>query len=387
MPATAEDRVLLLLSIKEEGKLIDFNHIAEKVLRDEKGRLSEHQLRQIVDKLASEGLVKREGDRYAITSNGHQLILSRLKDVGDELNLSYRLVLKAKQYYPRVSDFLVFYLKGRPTSVVKVFSDEADPIHKVKPLFVRYAKYRPRPVHIFINSSEELLKYVDDHAIDFVPYVHKLNSNTPDWFIIDMDAGPRFWAHANGFELLKIIANGVAEALEEHNVTPYLKFSGSRGVQIWSSFKVEELPKVDDYFALYRKLAVVVRDLTEQKLQSSPSSVLEEFYKVVAKGKPITTSQVAKREEREDQVLLDWSSMKPAGDVRAPFSMHHKTGLISCPIERSNVLTFTPEEASPEKVSEKADKLFEAFRLEPSSPAKLLAYLKEYKQTKQLTLF
>ncbi|RLE48971.1 MAG: hypothetical protein DRJ33_08600, partial [Candidatus Methanomethylicota archaeon] len=60
MSATVEDRVLLLLSIKEKGKFIDFNHIAEKVIRDEKGKITPHQLRQVIDKLISEGLVKAE---------------------------------------------------------------------------------------------------------------------------------------------------------------------------------------------------------------------------------------------------------------------------------------------------------------------------------------
>ena len=389
LPATVEDRVLLLLSIKEKGKLIDFNHIAEKVIRDEKGKITAQQLRQVLDKLVSEGLVRAEREGYyAIAERGYQLIVERLEEVGDYLNLSYRMVFKAKQYYPQVAEILTYYLKDRPTSVVKVFSDEEDPIHRIKPLFVRYARYKPKPVNIFINSSQELLRYVDDHAIDFIPYVHKQSSNMPDWLIIDMDAGPKFWLHPRGFDLIKVIANSVAEVLEENDVTPYLKFSGSRGIQIWASFRKEDLPKVDDYFALYRKLAILIRDLTEQKLQSLSSSTLDEFYKVVTKGKPITTSQVAKKEEREDQVLLDWSSMKPAGDVRAPFSLHHKTGLISCPIMRKEILTFTPDQAEPVKVAEKAAKLFEAFKLEPSSPSKLLSQLKEYKPPpRQLTLF
>lgn len=389
MSATVEDRVLLLLSIKEKGKFIDFNHIAEKVIRDEKGKITPHQLRQVIDKLISEGLVKAErGEHYAITERGYQLISERLREVGDDLNLSYRLVFKAKQYYPLVAETLVYYLKDRPTSVVKVFSDEEDPIHRIKPLFVRYAKYKPKPVNIFINSSQELLRYVDDHAIDFIPYVHKQDAKMPDWLVIDMDAGPKFWLHPKGFDLIKVIANSVAEVLEENNVIPYLKFSGSRGIQIWASFKREDLPKVDDYFALYRKLAMLIRDLTEQKLQNLPSNTLDEFYKVVAKGKPITTSQVAKKEEREDQVLLDWSSMKPAGDVRAPFSLHHKTGLISCPIKRKEIFAFTPDQAEPQKVAERVEELFEAFKLEPSTPTRLLSQLKEYKPPpKQLTLF
>ena len=373
MPATSEDRILLLLSIKETEKAIHFGHIAEKIIRDEK--CSEAEVKKILEDLIAGELVLEKQKGYAITDKGMQKINERLKEVGEELNLSYRLVLKAKNYYPKAAEALIPFLKDRATSVVKIFSDESNPISKIKPLFVRYARYKPKPVFIRIAGEEELLRYVDAHAIDFIPYVHKLDSLRPDWFILDLDAGYAFKDYKRGFELLKIAAEKVVEVLEEHEIIPNIKFSGSRGVQIWAKLDNSKLPSTD-IFALYRKLAVAAQEKTEKKIQELPSKILEEFYSVVAEGKPVTTSVVAKKEERADQILIDWSSMKINGDVRAPFSIHYKTGLVSCPIERKRLLEFQVSEAEPEKVAGNIKKLADAFKLETCDPSLLMKEVK-----------
>lgn len=370
MPATTEDRILLLLSIKEAGKIIDFGHIAEKIIRDEKGT-SEAGVKKILDELISSGMISEKQNGYVITEKGIERIRRRLSEVGSELNLSYRLVLKAKDYYPKAAEALVPFLEGRATSVVKIFSDEGDPVNKIKPLFVRYARYKPKPVFIQINSTEELLSRVDAHAVDFIPYVHKLNASQPDWFVLDLDAGQAFKNYARGFELLKIAAEKVAGVLEECEIIPNIKFSGSRGVQIWSKLDNSKLRSID-LFALYRKFAIAMQEKAEKEIQELPSKTLEEFYTIVARGKPITTSTVAKKEEREDQILIDWSSMKINGDVRAPFSIHYKTGLVSCPIERRRLLEFQTSEAEPEKVAENISRLAEAFKLETCDPTMLM---------------
>lgn len=373
MPATSEDRILLLLSIKETGKAVHFGHIAEKIIRDEK--CSEAEVRKILEDLTIRKLILEKQSGYVITKKGIEKIREKLGEIGSELNLSYRLVLKAKNYYPKVAEALVQFLEGRATSVVKIFSDDSDPINKIKPLFVRYARYKPKPVFIHIASEEELLRYVDAHAVDFIPYVHKLDSLQPDWFVLDLDAGQAFKDYKRGFELLKTATEKVVEVLEECEVIPNIKFSGSRGVQIWSRLDNSKLPSAD-LFALYRKFAVAVQERAEKKIQQLPEKVLEEFYRIVARGKPVTTSTVAKKEERADQILIDWSSMKINGDVRAPFSIHYKTGLASCPIERKRLLEFQTNEAEPEKVAGNIKKLADAFKLETCDPSLLMKEVK-----------
>jgi DNA primase len=370
MKAGPEDRILLLLSIKAKGKKIGFDHIAEKIIRDEKGMKPE-EVKEILDEMVSRGLIFKENELFLIAPKGMKKITERLKEVGSELNLSYRMVLKAKEYYSKVAEEIMPFLKNRAVSVVKIFSDEKDPIRKIKPLFVRYSKYKPKPTFIEINSPEDLWRYVDAHAIDFIPYVHQLGSNEPDWFVLDLDAGPYFKKYERGFELVKIVAKKVVEVLEENGISPCIKFSGSRGIQIWTMFDNTKLP-LGDLFARYRKLAVSIQKNTEERIKCMPSKLLDEFYKVTKRGKPITTVAVAKKDERKDQILIDWSSMKPSGDVRAPFSMHYKTGLISCPIKKEKLLDFDLEYAQPDNVARKINSLKDAFILEENDPSPLL---------------
>jgi DNA primase len=80
----------------------------------------------------------------------------------------------------------------------------------------------------------------------------------------------------------------------------------------------------------------------------------------------LTTAETAKKEERADKVLFDASIIKPMGDIRAPYSMHYKTGLISMPLELRELGRFEPEQADPELVAKRYEKRGNEFVLEPT---------------------
>ncbi|MEN3017414.1 MAG: hypothetical protein ABC612_08435, partial [Candidatus Methanosuratincola petrocarbonis] len=209
MPDFLRERILLLLAIKAPEAKIDVDHIHEKVCRDVAcagGEASKQDLERELRELEAEGLTENRGGLYYITENGRSALRSRLPAVAGKMNLSYRMVLAAKEYYPRVADQILPFLRGRAVSVIKVFSDDSDPLNKVKPLFVRYAKYKPKPTFIEIESREGLMGYVDDHTVDFVPYVHRIGAKEPDWLIIDLDAGEGLKSAAGGFLAVKLVA-------------------------------------------------------------------------------------------------------------------------------------------------------------------------------------
>ncbi len=259
---------------------------------------------------------------------------------------SYVLVWKAKHYYTVAGKLMIQYLNDRPTSVVKVFSGKNNPIEEIDPIFVRYAKYKPKPQYIVINTLEKLMEYVHDHCIDFIPYVHKLNSNEPDLFVLDLDAGRKITEKTTGFDFLKYITKELYEFLEEFKINAMIKFSGSRGFQIWSRFDNAKFKTKEDLFAEYRKLAIKIQYLFEKRLQEKRKEIEGKFPEF-KQFKQFTTSQVAHKEEREDKILLDWSSMKPQGDVRAPFSIHYKTGLVSVPLFKEEIDHFKIIDAEP----------------------------------------
>ncbi|MEM2125721.1 MAG: hypothetical protein QXQ53_04920 [Candidatus Methanosuratincola sp.] len=376
MAATLENHVLLLLAIKAPEAEIDLNHIYEKVTRDIAAyggdTISKERLSEELRRLEADGLIQRMGGLFYITEAGRSEIKSRLPEVSSRLNRSYRMILEAKEYYPRVADQILPFLKGRPVSVVKVFSDDSDPIGKVKPLFVRYARYKPKPQYICIDTAEDLLRYVDDHAVDFVPYVHDFSGREPSWLVIDLDAGEGLKGIPEGFLAVKFVAEKVFRLLEGCGVKPAVKFSGSRGMQVWASLDNSRMP-TGDPFAHYRKLIQLIQARVEEMI--AEGGVPNELRGLVRDGGGnggLTTAKVAGKGERAKKVLLDWSSMKPMGDVRAPFSIHYKTGLVSCPVDPSKIMEFDPTKATPDKVASRAKELGRLFVLEKGDPKKLL---------------
>ncbi|MFP3189965.1 MAG: hypothetical protein RXR31_01325 [Thermoproteota archaeon] len=374
MEISVKDRVALLLSIKEEGRKVDFDHIFEKVSRDvkflEKRYLNSSEIKDALEELKKEGIIREINNSYEPLPEIHEYIRNLLAKKGEKfLNRSYVLVWKAKHYYSVVSSLILPYLKERPVSCVKIFSGKEDPISGIDPIFVRYSKYKPKPQHIIINTSEKLMEYVHDHCVDFIPYVHKLNSLEPDYFVLDLDAGKELLAMQKGHEFLKYVVNELYEILEEKGVKPLLKFSGSRGFQLWASFDNSKI-EYKDKFSKYREIAKKLQAKLEIRLKNNVEYIKKEFNEI-ANIEQFTTSQIAHKELREDKILVDWSSMKPEGDVRAPFSIHYKTGFVSVPLYISELKDFKIEDAEPFKIMEKLKNGKSFPSLERSDPSKL----------------
>ncbi|NWG10025.1 MAG: hypothetical protein HXX80_06975 [Nitrososphaerales archaeon] len=373
---TISDRILLLLSIKEEGKRIGIDHIFEKVRRDilfvEKKGISREEVEVEIRNLISQGLVERFGDGFSLSKEGDKIMEKLILEKEKELNRSYTLVWLAKRYYPHVARLMIPFLKGRAVSAVKIFSGKKDPIKEVDAIFVRYTKYKPKPVFLTIDSESKLMSLVFDHCVDFIPYVHKLDSNEPDYFILDLDAGSEIMKNPKAFDLIKYIASELLILLTELGVESVAKFSGSRGFQVWASFDNSELKDRGDLFKTYREMAIVIQGKLEDRLQGKIGDLVAMFPSMVRRDRQITTSVVAHKEERASQVLVDWSALKPMGDVRAPFSIHYKTGLASVPIHIGEIMSFDVGDAHPLRVIEDLDRYERVAKMERCSPPRLL---------------
>lgn len=374
--ATISDRILLLLSIKEEGKRVGIDHIFEKVCRDilfsEKKTISKEEVEIETRNLISQGLVERFGDGFSLSKEGDKIMKKLILEKEKELNRSYTLVWLAKRYYPNVARLIIPFLKGRAVSAVKIFSGKKNPINEVNAIFVRYTKYKPKPVFLTIDSESKLMSLVFDHCVDFIPYVHKFDSNEPDYFILDLDAGSEIMKNPKAFDLIKYIASELSSLLTELEVESVVKFSGSRGFQVWASFDNNELKDRGDLFKTYREMAIAIQGKLEDKLQGKIGDLVDMFPNMVYRDRRITTSIVAHKEERASKVLVDWSALKPMGDVRAPFSIHYKTGLASVPIDKGEIMSFDVKDAHPLRVIEDLDRYKRSTKMERCSPSRLL---------------
>jgi len=190
--------------------------------------------------------------------------------------------------------------------------------------------------------------------------------NRPDWLVVDIDPGPKV-----DFEQTKQVAGITYKVFDELRLNPAMKFSGSRGFQVWSLIKDFGMPEK------YQPL--VLRG--ESRREKNYFSLFADFVRIIQREVDeeipgLTTSETMGKEEREDKILLDSASMKPMGLVRSPYSVHSKTGLVSLPLSVSELEKFGVKDATTEETIERYKKRGNEFILKESDPSRLLSLFK-----------
>ncbi len=355
MRATPEDHTMLMFCIKRKDKYVDLAHVQEKVSRDFGRQFSEKETRELLDSLISKGWIEEKNGLFAATEKGREAFEQRWRQVKDELNQDYLKVYRAKRYYPHVMQTLLEFCRDRYVSVFRLFTGRF------------WLQRKIGNSYITVKSPADVQKHLDVHGIDFIPYIHRIGSDVPDWLVIDFDAGKKV-----DFSLTKRVVAEAFRILEGYGLAPRIKFSGSRGFQIWTVFQPHELPP--DY---------VPKKLTTERRKRNYFSFYSDMVRFVQfrlseKLPGLTTSETAKKEQREDKVLLDASIIKPMGDVRAPYSMHVKTGLISVPVGINELEDFSPGQADPEVVAERYEKKGNEFQLQPADGSEFFREVVEW---------
>jgi len=347
------DYLLFMFSMKGVGRYADFNHVKDKVARDV-GKFSDEQIKKIIDELINKNFLKQQNEKFGVTQEGKEFfasVFSKLENNFLKINKPWTIVYKAKQYYPVVADTVVEFCKNRYTGFYCLFTQQ------------RFFRRDFGGKKIAIKTPKDLLFFIDIHYIDVIPCVHKIGSERPDWLVVDIDAGDKIT-----FEQTKKVTEIAYKIFEKFDLNPALKFSGSRGFQIWSLIRDFSIPKEyqpvaltsnrkRDYFSLFSDFIRIIQKEVDQEIPG------------------LTTTDVGKKERREDKILFDTSSMKPMGLVRSPYSVHSKTGLVSLPLMIKELKTFQPEHATTEKVIERYEKKGNEFLLKESNPDMLIRKL------------
>ncbi len=353
--ASPEDHTLMTFAIKRKGKFVDLAHVQEKLSRDAGKKFSEKETAELLGGLVKKGLVEERVGEYAATDHGREYFEKRWRQVRGELNQDYLKVYRAKRYYPQVVDALLEFCRDRWVSVFRLFTERA------------WLQRKLGPKYITIKSAKDVQRWLDVHGIDFIPYIHRIDGDRPDWLVIDFDAGKRV-----SFERTKEVVEEAYHLLESFGVGPAIKYSGSRGFQIWAEFKRHEMPR--GYKP--KQLRTERRERNFFNFYADIVRFVE--YRLAEKMPNLTTAETAKKETRVDKVLLDASIIKPMGDVRAPYSMHFKTGLISMPLGLKELGDFEPGQADPELVAKRYGERWNEFKLEPADGSELFKSVVEW---------
>lgn len=357
------DYILFLLSLKKPGGGATRSHIIEKAARDMKGPVDsviDEKLKGLID----DGLVEAKKDILLATGMGRSVFAEFFGSNEVDLrsiNPSWCLVYVAKSYYPRVAEPIVDLCRGRHVGFFCVFTG--------RHFFRR--KFRGR--YIRIEDESELIRFVQMHYVDVIPCVHRVGLDRPDWMVFDLDPGSQV-----PFEKTREVASITYDYLCDHGVSPALKFSGGRGFQIWVKPEKTDIPEEYDPPTSGGGRS---RERDHFSLYSDVISYVEHSVREETGG--VTTGTVGAKELRKDRVLLDPSSMKRMGLVRAPYSIHHRSGLVSIPVSRDSVEDFELGMAKPSAVVERFEDEGDEFQLRESDARDLLhsavEWTKEYK--------
>jgi len=164
----------------------------------------------------------------------------------------------------------------------------------------------------------------------------ELNNLRKGWdLILDID-GP--------LEFSKITADLIIEALKFHDVENFtIKFSGNKGfhIAISSNAFPDQIDnkKIKDLFPegpriITSYLKEMIKDtLTERIMEKIPKENIKKNFD------PFSIVDI-------DTILISNRHL-----FRAPYSYHEKSGLISIPINKKNILNFNKEQALPENIS------------------------------------
>jgi DNA primase len=349
-----ENYLMLMLSMKAKGKRVDFKHLVEKGKRDLKA--SQEEIRAAVDALVKKGFVEEKDGLYCASEAGRSWFAKELPTLEPELeriNRPWLIVYKSKQYYPKVADTIIEFCRDHYVGFYCLFTEK------------RFFKRDFKGKKIVLKSPKDLLFFVDMHYIDVIPCVHRIGSNRPDWLVVDIDSGKNV-----KFDKVKEVAEVTYKIFERLKLNPAIKFSGSRGFQIWSKIKDFDIP--ESYIPFTLK--------TERERKKNYFTLFSDFVRTIQREvsreiPKVTVSEIS--EKTDDNILLDSSSMKEMGLVRAPYSVHSKTGLISLPISFKEIKNFEPEMAKIEKVIERYKKKGNEFILKESNPKSLLELVQE----------
>jgi hypothetical protein len=187
------------------------------------------------------------------------------------------------------------------------------------------------------------------------------------------------------FDYSTLAAETVVEALNFHGVEPQIKFSGNRGWHIAIPFEAfpETVGKKKTKH-LYEKASAAllkyIRDFINEALWDKIKVKEGDIRKIIEKtGKKREDFIDAKGVDICKLIDLDLALGAPRHLIRAPYSLHEKTGLVSLAIHADKISEFNKDLAKPENIKEINDSFLNPSKIKEGSASQLLIQALDWK--------
>lgn len=192
------------------------------------------------------------------------------------------------------------------------------------------------------------------------------------------------------WEYTKIAAKNIVRALQDHGIkNPSIKFSGGKGFHIGIPFEAFPEKVGDKNLAqMFPEAGSIILNYIKEYIADN---VREE---IIASEKDIKRILEKTKKNKEEFLNakgldifpllgLDLAIAAPRHFIRAPYSLHEKSGLVSLPIRADEIEEFEKEMASPEKVIEIKDWFLNPNIVEPGEASLLLMQALDRKEAKE----
>jgi hypothetical protein len=252
---------------------------------------------------------------------------------------------KIWNYYSRESILKALVEAGKDREVVSVYSD---------------GRFGKRPD--LVQYPQDILQAVAEGTVAFHGSVERwqqpmkldVGMNKPDldrmrcaWDVfIDIDV--------DDFELAKIAAKQIIEALKDHGVRSFsIKFTGGSSFHLGIPFealpeKINMLPTSTQYPELLQKIIEYVKWYVKDQLREEIVALLSPTDISQRIGKSL--SEISGENGIEPFKIISMDIFGSRHLFRLPYSLHENTVLVSLPIKHENIDRFEKEQALPEKV-------------------------------------
>ena len=249
-------------------------------------------------------------------------------------------------YYDRIADYILPYLKDRPESLFRTpnginakgffHKDAGDDAPKFVKSISLYSESARRNIeYILCNNKATLLYMANLGCIEINPWHSRQKSlHKPDYMIIDIDPSDK-----NNFDQVIEAAHVVKEILDRAGAVSVCKTSGSSGIHIYVPMgKKYTYEQVKDFAWLVCMMA---------------SQQIPEF----------TTLERSLGKRKKDQIYMDYFQNRKAQTIASVYSLRPKAGAtVSAPLEWSEVKKgLTPQDFTIFNIEERLKKKGDLF--------------------------
>lgn len=236
-------------------------------------------------------------------------------------------------YYAAVAERMVPFLRGRKVAVEQRFPGTDHPVYR------RHEGGGDTRRWIAIRDAADVERWARQYAVAF--HAH-LQPNGPGcWFVLDIDGRGLPLAMAQLATLFAL------DALDAAGLRALVTFSGSDGFHVmWNIPSLRQLGG-QSIWDLEQAMVQALADLVGPRLATDPRAA--PVRAAVGPGQPLIATG-SQDEANKRALLFDKFILKPNVNVRVPYSLHARSGLVALPLDRTDLAAFDDRMAAPAAV-------------------------------------